>query len=182
MAVILTGCPPPCNHQTLDFGDLPEAALATVPYVDRGTYRFVHSAGQEITYTARRETTTETEYWHECSQVIFQKNTTRLTPDYPVFGFDLWIVKHDTASWSVSAAIGTSIFHLPMNHEHYSDYLFFDSLAIGGEYYRDVYQIKRSEGYNDSEDEIRPDSLWYNTGAGILKVSMNNGEFYQIDP
>ena len=163
MVIALTACPPFCNPEILDFGKLPEEALAFVPYEDGASYRFVHSAGQEIVFTASRESTEETENRDECRELRYEKNTCHLYPDYPIFSISLLIIKDDTAHWSVNAVVGSSNFLLPVNNETRVDHLFLDSLEIDGAWYKNVYRIRSWDSFYNSGNGIRPDSLWYNS-------------------
>ncbi len=182
MGLVLTACPPNCNSEIRDFGTLPEEALAMVPYQDGESYRFVHSAGQEINFLASRKTTEETEHWDPCGGIIYERNNTNLVPDYPIFNIILSMAKTDTTDWGAQAYLSSVTFPLANTDFYQIDHKFFDSLSIAGEWYRDVYRIKGYKYNSVKENEIFPDSLWYNTEAGILKISMSNGEFYQIVP
>ncbi len=182
MVIVFTACPPFCDSEIRDLGTLPAEALAMVPYQDGESYRFVHSAGQEISFLASRETTQELEHWDPCGGISYESNTTILVPDYPIFSIVLGMAKTDSLHWAVQAYFSAVTFPLVNIDFNQIEHAFFDSLVIAGEWYKNVYRIMGYKYNSGPANEIHPDSLWYNTEFGILKVSMNNGEFYQIIP
>ncbi|MCP4311751.1 MAG: hypothetical protein GY790_10845 [Bacteroidetes bacterium] len=106
-----------------------------------------------------------------------------MVPDYPIFEMRLSITKDDTLHYSARAWIGMSSFIIPVWEGWISDFVYFDSISLNGRRFFEVYRIKKHDNYynNNEPDGIYPDSLWYNTSQGILKVLMSNGEYYQIN-
>lgn len=183
MVMVLTACPPNCSPVHLDYGTLPAEALELVPYQDGMNYGFMHSSGQEIHFQTHRETILEERSMDPCGSISFEKNTTKLFPDYPVFDMELVINKVDTIHYAAGIRISASSFLLPTWEEDWDEnYTFFDSLTLNGVWFHEVYGIRRHEYFNSSKEPsgIYPDSLWYNTDLGILRVKMSNEEYYQI--
>jgi len=180
--MVLTGCPPDCEQIEYDFGTLPAEALELVPYEDGATYSLRHSAGHEILFYCQRERSIENEYWDHCVSVIYEEDITTLSPDYPIFDMAILMRKNDSIHSSVIAHIGQSNFALPHMNDYGVEYAHFDSLKLDGNWYRDVYAIKSNTSYFSNDSGIFPDSLWYNTTKGILKVGMSNDEFYRLIP
>lgn len=182
MTVVMTGCPPKCEYVEYDFGILNQEALDLVPYEDGKTYYLSHSAGHEIIFSCQRESSIEREYMDPCGSIVYEQNLSVLSPDYPIFDISITMRKWDTVHYSVQAYIGQSIFVLPFDYDYGIEYSYFDSLRLDENWYRDVYAIKRNAHSYNELSGIYPDSLWYNTTEGVLKVGMSNDEFYHIVP
>lgn len=180
MGLVLTGCPPHCDYVEYDFGMLTQEALDLVPYDDGKTYSLSHSEGHKITFFCQRQSSIERSYMDPCGSMVYEQNLCILNPDYPIFDLSITIRKWDTLNYSVQAYIGQSSFLLPLNHDYGMEYSYFDSLRLDENWYRDVYAIKRNTNSYNEPSGIYPDSLWYNTAKGVLKVGMSNYEFYQI--
>lgn len=181
LGLVLSGCPPTCEPVEYNFGTLTREALELVPYEDGKTYTLRHSAGHEIKFSCQRESFIENEFWDPCATIRYEKNTTALSPDYPIFDMAIYLRKDDSLRYSAKTYIGQSSFLLPFNHDYGVEYSHFDSLEFDGTWHRDVYVIERNTYYTE-ESGIYPDSLWYNTAGGILKVGMSNDEYYQLIP
>lgn len=183
MGLVLTGCPP-CNPIYWDYGTLPAEALELVPYQDGISYTFAHSAGQEIHFLASRESIKEENYMVPCGSVSFEQNTTKLVPDYPIFNMGIMITKNDTIHYSLGISVSNTIFMLPIYEGWEKNHVYLDSLRLDHRWFYEVYRIKRHDYYSSSEEltGIFPDSLWYNSRFGILKVLMSNDEYYQVIP
>lgn len=180
MMVVLTGCPPHCEYSLIDFGTLSEEAISYSPYVDGQSYSFVHSGGQKITYLASRTREMQTEYLDRCGEISYEMDLTILIPDYPLFPCDVSIQKIDTSIFECYIRAGDSFFWFPTTSWNDVGNTFFDSIQFGDNWYREVYKMGNSWWNTNPEGLIQPDSLFYNTSFGILKILMTNGEFYEI--
>jgi hypothetical protein len=181
VVVLLYGCPP-CETITLDNGPLPDSLLAKVPYQDGNTYSFQHSNGQVINYTAQRATEKELMHCDHCCDYNYnyEINTTKLTPDYPVFNISLRLSNSDTIHHEFSCNIGKYFLNIPLTRsQYYVNFDFADSLQIGNTFYKEVFKIKPYNHYLYDEP-VKVDSLFYNYTDGILLIKMSNEEYYRI--
>ena len=181
VVVLLYGCPP-CETITLDNGPLPDSLLALVPYQDGNTYSFQHSNGQVINYTAQRATEKELMHCDHCCDYNYnyEINTTKLTPDYPVFNIHLMLSNSDTIYPEFSCSIGKYFLNIPHAGNRYSVYFdYADSLQIGNKFYKEVYKIKSYNHYQYDEP-VKVDSVFYNYTDGIILIKMSNEEYYRI--
>lgn len=177
--VLLYGCPP-CDPVVVDFGPLPESALALVPYVNGQTYRFRHSEGLVINYTALRETRPEIHASRTCDfEHRFEMNSTKLTPDYPVYTFMLEVSNPDSSHIDFDIWFRNSSFTIPSGSEFSHPLTYFDSVLIDDRYYYEVFRL-RNQGYHFYTDTLATDSIYYNYEYGILQINMTNGERFTI--
>jgi hypothetical protein len=179
-SVLLYGCPP-CDPIIIDLGPLPASALAFVPYLEGQTYRLKHSGGLVISYTASRETRQEMpDYGRSCDHVYkYEVNSTKLTPDYPVYTFMFEISNPDTSRISCNLYFVHNHFTIAGGYEDLNPDTYADSMLIGDQYFYQVYKIRNSGFFYDREP-IYADSLYYNYEYGILQIKMSNGESFTI--
>jgi len=186
--VLAFQCGPECDYkcpETIDLGVVPDSIAQKVPYHDKEVYHFKHSAGKLINYTTEKKTITE--YVgddHCCANMYLQHiDKTFLTPDYPIFRIKFLIqnqnYEDDNPIYSITSYIGDSYFYIPINNQDLEHVTFVSNLEIEGNTYTDVYKIK-GQSYNN--EGIAADSLYYNHEKGILKIKMNNNEYYNIYP
>ena len=176
--LIKAGCHP-CHPVITDKGSLSEETLNLIPYKTGQTIRFRHSDGQLISFDVFRETRKETAGCDECcNEILYEVNTTTLTPDYPVFSPQLYVSNFDTMVHSINIQTGRSNFLIPGLPEDQDNLDRSDSLTINGIMYYDVFRLKVISG--PVNIMIYADSLYYNKMEGILKIIMTNGESYEI--
>jgi hypothetical protein len=180
MVATLTACPPPCEYRLTDHGTLSEEAIRCSPYLDGQTYSFIHSGGQKVSFLASRTREERTAFRDDCHEVRSESDVSTLTPDYPLFSCNVGIHKTDSAWFECIIWAGGSGFWLPYTSQILKDYIYFDSLQFGQNWYREVYKIGNSWSNGIPEGEIKADSIYYNTSHGILNILMTNGEFYEI--
>lgn len=181
VALFLWGCPP-CDPIILDNGPLPDSILALVPYNNGNVYKLQHSNGKVINFVAHRYSQNEIMECRHCCDHIFryETNTTKLTPDYPVFSISFMLSNADTSYFGFSCNVGKYFLNIPVSKNQHSVFVdYADSLQIGEIYYHDVLRIKP---YNNNlwNEPIRVDSVFYNRTEGILLIKMSNNEYYQI--
>jgi hypothetical protein len=179
--LILSGCFP-CHTTTVENGPLPNSALELVPYQKGNTYKLKHSNGLVISFETTRETQEEYTYCTECCKYIyhFEINTTKLSPDYPIFNCDFGISNRDTTHLDCYASIGKSVFYIPTENTENNYYEKVDSLILNSIVYYNVFKLKTDYDSYYNQDSIYADSLFYNYEHGILKVLMSNEEYYEI--
>lgn len=178
LVLLLPSC---CPHGIIEnrLGALPDSALSFSPYQDGSKLKLKHSAGKVVTYSIFRETTEE--YFsptESCVETIYELNTTRLIPDYPVFDLRIDISNLDTIQYYCNAYIGYDSFEIPTFDNDYYEKA--DSISIDSTVYYDVYLLSSIGINHNSPGSIYADSLYYNFENGILKIIMSNEEFYQI--
>lgn len=172
----------PCDTITVENGPLPDSALNIVPYQHAETYRFKHSNGWVINFETYRETRDERTFCTECCsyEYHFEVNSTRLTPDYPIFDFHFEISNIDTTYIDCYASIGKYGFYIPTSKNQLGYYQKVDSIIIDSLTYYEVFKLKSDYGSYYGNDSIYADSLFYNYKWGVLKILMSNGEYYEI--
>ncbi len=181
--IYLSGCNPCDEPVLIDHGSLPDTILKYVPYQDGKTYRFHHSAGLIIEFTANRQSSKEWARCEECCKYesVYEVNKTRLIPDYPIFDFGFEISNQDTINYFVTARVGKYQFYIPTNTKYTTDYYkFADSILIEKKYYYDVFLLKSNYGSYYDKDSQFVDSMYYSYKLGILQIKMSNGEKYSI--
>jgi hypothetical protein len=185
--IILLGSSCRCDDPvTIDCGKIPDSVLQMVPYQNGQTFKFIHSAGLVINFTASRETR---EQWLGCNSercckyaYKYEVNTTILQPDYPLFsfGFDLSNPGPTPDVFGLGASVGKYWFQIPTDDYQAGYCGFADSILIGDKFYRDVFKIKSIYGSAYDRDTIFADSMYYSYKLGILQIMMSNGEKYSI--
>lgn len=182
LVLLLYGCPPCDDPIVLDNGPLPDSILALVPYEDGNVYSLQHSNGQIINFAASRFSETEVMDCDYCCDhtISYEINSTKLTPDYPVFSIDFWLSNADTTQYGFSCNVGKYFLNIPVNKNQYSVFFnYADSLKIGSTYYYDVFGIKPGN-HNLWIEPIKVDSVFYNRTKGIILIKMSNEEYYSI--
>ncbi|HRS19276.1 MAG TPA: hypothetical protein P5243_07215 [Bacteroidales bacterium] len=160
-----------CDSKTnYDSGTISEKSLQFVPYKENDTIRFVHSKGSIISFTVARTHAKHADY-DRCATFIIDEDKTILTPNYPIFSPVFTITQLDSLRISYDMYIQQTYFTI--NPE-----LYIDSISLHTGTYYNVYAI---QGYREfpSSKTIKPDSLYYNTTYGILRITMSNGEWYE---
>lgn len=180
MGLVLTACPPPCEYSLIDHGTLSEEAISCSPYIDGQSYNFIHSEGHEISFLTRRVRELQNQYWDECMEVKSESDVSTLTPDYPLFSFDVAIHKSDTARYECLISVGGSRFWYPPTIQMDFGHTYHDSIQIGNTWHREVYKLGNTRNDRISDGQIIADSIYYNTKSGILKILMSNEEYYDI--
>lgn len=181
MVMVLTACPPNCEYMLVDYGLLSEEALACSPYVDGGSYSFVHSGGQIISFTASRTREIYSDFWEECLERRYEGDNTTLTPDYPIFKCNVELYKSDSSLYQLHILAGGSTFSLPFGERINSQHGYYDSLLIGPYWYKEVYTVTNNVWDRNPPGQILAYKLIYNTSHGILKILMSNDEYYEIN-
>ncbi|MFO7616956.1 MAG: hypothetical protein R6V75_06865 [Bacteroidales bacterium] len=180
LAVASCRCDPPV---VIDLGPVPDSILASVPYQNGMTYSFRHSVGQPILFGASRDSREEQTWceWRCCEEVYkYQVVTTTLKPDYPVFDLTFVLTSQNNDHPGLYAWIGRSDFYIPLIPDERGWVTCSDSLLIGNRWYRDVLRIGRgNSGFLDGL--IYPDTLYYNFSEVIIRITMSNDEYYEID-
>ncbi|MBE0662642.1 MAG: hypothetical protein IH597_09255 [Bacteroidales bacterium] len=182
LVLLLYGCVPCDDPIVLDNGPLPDSILAMVPYADGNVYSLQHSNGQIINFASTRFSETEVEDCHYCCDhtISYEINSTKLTPDYPVFSIDFWLSNADTIQYGFSCNVGKYFLNIPVHKHQYSVFLdYADSIQIGSTYYYDVFRIK-PYNHNLYNEPIKVDSVYYNRTEGIIFIKMSNEEYYSI--
>ncbi|MEA3451372.1 MAG: hypothetical protein U9Q83_05655 [Bacteroidota bacterium] len=181
--VLISGCSQ-CNLTNqiiIENGKLPDSALLYIPYQDGEIYKFKHSNGLVVNFSTYRKTTDEiTGCVEYCKyETHYQKNSTNLYPDYPIFDINLEINNLDTNYIFCSAFIAKSSFIIPTGNNNFENVKKMDSVLIDTVYYKDVFKIKANY-YSYIDESISVDSMYYNYEFGILKIIITNDETYTI--
>jgi len=182
---LLYGCRPCDEPVIIDYGKIPDSVLQWIPYQNGQVYRFRHSAGKVINFTADRQSRQELMDCgnHErCCDYLYkyEVNTTVLIPDYPVFKFEISMANMGGEIQSMGAFAGQNSFILPGRWTPFGQYDFADSVLINERYYYHVLKLK-SDNYSDFYHySIFADSMLFNFERGILQIKMSNGEKYSI--
>jgi len=181
MILLLNGCIP-CDTVIIENGPLPDSALRFVPYQNGKIYKFRHSKGLVINFDTYRETREEWTHCAECCsyEYHYEVNSTRLTPNYPIFDFYFEISNRDTSYFECYTTIGKYGFYIPTADFQLDYFEKVDSLIIDSVTYKDVFKLNSDYGSYYDKDSIYADSLYYNYEYGILKILMSNGESYEI--
>lgn len=174
--LFLNSCDP-CDPEIIDFGKLSEEEKSCIPYENDQIIRLTHNSGFSINFTCRRETLSEFLYCDECCdyQIKYEREIVTLTPDYPIFNIEFSIDNAQDTLIEYTCNIGYFAYYLPYTDTRYYQ----DSMQINENMYYNVYGLKSYDSFY-SQDSIRPDSLYINKTEGILKISMSNGEYYEI--
>jgi len=176
----------PCKEPVVvELGAIPDSILALVPYQDGESYEFEHSGGSVIMFESTRSSYER--YWKPCPSelccdtiYLYNENQTSLRTNYPIFDFGMILANYpNSRTFYFSVSIGRSHFEIPLNRDYQVDYEYNDSLFLQDRWYPRVYSLKL-DSYNNIQDAVYPDSLYYSLSAGILKIGMSNEEFYQI--
>lgn len=179
---ILYGCPPPCPQTSvIEVGPLSESALALCPYKNGETYKFKHSNGHIIDFTATRETIIQyNNYDYGCGPMLrFEENICALKPNYPIFDIEIRISNPDTAFNVLSIYAGNSYFMFTHSNQFgFVADTFEDSLVLDNKTFYNVQKMK-NYGYGYNEIQLA-DSIYYNQESGIIKIKLSNGESYTV--
>ncbi len=182
---LLVACPNCPEPEHIDVGEIPEEILNLVPYQDGESYNFIHSEGQVILFSTQRNT--EEEYFsceNYCCETIYEYdlNTTRLTPNYTLFPIKIIISTNNfqetPTAYYLNLKIGTGYVQIPQSTENNYNGTFVASININNIDYTNVYKLKAST--YETATGIKIDSVYYNYQKGILKILMDNEEYYEI--
>ncbi len=181
LLVFMVACRP-CKHKVIDLGPISAELLNSIPYQAGEYVSFKHSNGHNIVFSVKRETKQEIfcDDHRCCTEIIYEVNTTTLSPNYPIFKFELSISNADSLHNPLSVRIGRFGFMIPDSISEWEPVDIADSLMINGVNYDQVYRMKYYD-YSYQDDLIYVDSLFYNKDFGILKVLMSNGENYMLN-
>jgi len=181
-ALILTGCPPPCSsYVKVNYGEIPDSILNLIPYSDGERVSFQHSNGLVVNYSISRteEESVEIEEW-SCYEVNHKVIKAFLTPDYPIFQISLYITKFDSTYYDYSIGVGSSSVNIPVNTTPWSVDNLFDSVEVNDVLYTNVFKLKAYSYWDESENQIYLDSIYFNFETGILQLIMSNNETYRL--
>jgi hypothetical protein len=179
LVIALAGC---CDTIVINNGPLPETALLLVPYQAGETYRFKHSNGLVINFETSRETRDEWDFERPCTEVRYQLNSTRLTPDYPIFNLSFSISNSNAPHIDCYASFGNSWFYIPSDEPQTGVFEMVDSLIISNTTFYNVFMLANYNTPYFGNQGIYSDTLFYNYDFGILKIVMSNNESYEIVP
>lgn len=189
--LFLSGCPVPCETEPV-YHDLPATTRSFVPYNNIQSFEMRHSAGAVTTFTfAGMEVDYNEDYICAecCTEDFLEYIFWTFSGDSPsmTMGVSLaleWNPDETTDLASLGLGINSDLgmrFALhadstdPLNPETYT---ILDTASIQGVAYNNVYLISKNFG----PSSIFMDSLWYQKDHGILKFSMNNGEYWELQP
>lgn len=180
--LLLPGCRP-CDPQTFDMGALSADALAMVPYSNDEKTVFKHSNGKLIYFTVERNTYQRTEHMcAECCDILkFEEDITRLMPDQKVIQPELYISNADSTYIVCYIRVNQSSFQLPVHNFELEMVEMLDTMKLGTKEYYNVFCLEYQSGFYSPDTPIYIDSLYYNFDFGILKITLSNDEFYQLD-
>lgn len=176
-SLALAGC---CDTIVINNGPLPETALLLVPYQDGETYSLKHSNGLIINFATSRETRDEWDFERPCTEVRYQLNSSRLTPDYPIFNLSFSISNSRAPHIDCYASIGNGWFYIPSDDTQTGEFELADSLIIGNHTFYNIFILANYNVPYFGHQGIYPDTLYYNYEFGILKIVMSNNESYEI--
>ncbi|MFC0876342.1 hypothetical protein ACE01N_07090 [Saccharicrinis sp. FJH2] len=210
LIIFLYSCKPSCNPTHLDMEAIPDEILNKVPYEDGKIYRFQHSGGKIINFTASRSTSVLTHYDYTNCQYTFdyQENKTHLSPDYPVFDIDIvlhWIplfpVEEDPflvpvwgqQQYDSYCHIGNSAFEYVLDtsqlkqnfnfpsYDTNAEKKYLDSVFVDSVLYDYILIFRNDIFVNTGEFQLKNiDSIYFNYDVGLIKIFMSNGEYYKI--
>ena len=194
--LLLTACPHSSKPTYVDLGCIPEQYLATVPYKDGDVFRVQHEASKviiefEVSRHRNKETGFDYVYRYKPAPnyyYVYEVDRTVCKPKYPIFDIDISFSNQYMAyeeeglqAWNkvatLYAAGGTSI---PLFGEDRSNYEVIDSLYINDRYFHDVFKLKTDYYYDEVEEMIHADTIFYNYENGVLGIQMSNGEKYWL--
>lgn len=203
MLMLFTACPRNSNPKYVDLGRIPEQYLPTVPYQDGDVFRMQHESDRLIIdFSVSRHRHKETgfdyiplekykpapNYYYD-----YELDVTTCTPNYPIFnveisfsnaymafeeeqGYDPAYDQPVAKTAQIYAMEGTQF---PLFGEDHSGYEMLDSLKINDRYYHDVFKLKTDNYYYEENDEmIHTETIFYNYENGLLGILMSNGEKY----
>jgi len=177
---LLQACPFVCNTETKTLPPLSDSVLASVPYSRNEKVLFKHSSGHVITFNCSREKKLETWSCEECcDKTEYETDLTEMQPDYPISAITLYIVGGEDDEANLQIRFASESFELPLSHKAVIPA---DSLQFGGRMFYKVYQLAAynyNYGYGVNH-ELYTDSLYYNFENGIIKITMTNGEYFEL--
>ena len=166
----------------IDRGKIPDSILSYVPYQNGLNYKFRHSGGLVIGFSAVRASN---EAWQECHRCCkfaykYEENVTTLIPDYPIFNIGFNLANRDSLFFDFGVWIGRDGFSIPANDYQAGFAGFADSVMIGEKPYFNVFKIKSYYSSGHPRDTLFTDSIYYSYQHGLILIKMSNGEKYTI--
>ncbi len=181
--ILLVSACRPCDEPiVIDNGKIPDSILSYIPYQNGLNYKFRHSGGLVIGFSAVRASNEAWLECHRCCKFVYkyEENITTLIPDYPIFNIGFNLANMDSSFCALSAWVGHDGFSIPANDYQAGFVGFADSILIGDKVFYNVFKIKSdySSGYN--RETIYTDSIYYSYQHGLIQIKMSNGEKYTI--
>lgn len=178
--LLLFGCKLECSVITkkTDLGQLPDAVIDYMPYVDGQNVKFVYAGDSVLSMKVSRENSKQLEYYEdECSSITFaySLDVTRMASPDSTFRVTAWIANLSTTDW-YDVLVGTSTFKVPVSAEYRAKAEMFDSYTINGIEYDDVFRLPRDSVLIVKDAAVLTDTLFFNTDYGFLEFVLENGQ------
>ena len=204
MLLLFTACPHNNKSTYVDLGCIPEQYLVTVPYQNGDVFRMQHESDRLIIdFTVSRHRQKETGYdyvplekYKPAPNYIYEyeSDITQCTPNYPIFDVEInfsnaymafeeeqgYDPAYDQPVAKTAQIFATGGAQIPLFGEDHSGYEMLDSLKINGRYFRDVFKLKTEYYYNEGEEMIHAETIFYNYENGLLGILMSDGEKYWL--
>ncbi|MCK5538945.1 MAG: hypothetical protein KAI79_19125 [Bacteroidales bacterium] len=178
---LISGCIP-CDSTDVHLPPIPDNILAFVPYQNGDQVILEHSEGYQIEFSTTRFKYYDQDYCDHCCEYTYhyEVDNTILSPDYPIFSIQINLSSADSIHYFMDLSIGSDYFPIPLVEDQYQQFEILDSIQLLDSTYYDVFKFKSSENYYSNTASIYVDSLYYNHNFGILKIIMNNEEYYTL--
>lgn len=167
-------CTRDCGTPKEEVSFLSDSTMNNIPYQDLSSFTMLHSSGTEIKYEVSKNKRQESYSCDHCcgSYQVFDQVDVFVQPQYPTFRMRISVTSEVDSSFNYSLLVGETYFSLSSA----STENLVDSLFIQNQVFKNVFAFKS----NVEEGMVYPDSVYYSTQEGFLKIVMNNGEYYEL--
>ncbi|NOZ46021.1 MAG: hypothetical protein GXO79_04480 [Chlorobi bacterium] len=184
LLITLSGCL--CRDvEQHDFGKLSDEALSAIPYQTGDEFKMKHTNGEIITFSVNSrltESVTENPFVEACVEETYEKNTTLIEPDYPIFSINM-VLSNEGGNSMLTAVLGNAYFYIPIDttqiqfNTDYTEYI--DSLYINDSLYLNIMKYSFTPWDNDTSS-VYIENIFYNYEFGLLQIEMSNEESYSL--
>ncbi|NLU39560.1 MAG: hypothetical protein GXX78_11825 [Bacteroidales bacterium] len=176
---ILYACPLPCEPQRISVLPIPDSVSMLIPYKNGDTVNFQHSGGLVVPFVCQRDSSAEYAYSDWCSPgQEYRLDETLLIPDYPISSVFVQLTKYDEQNLLFSISVANSSTVLNALHELSFN---LDSLKVNQKWFYCVMALNLSSSENPNyPNKLRFDSVYYTQQNGIVRLTMSNGEYYDL--
>ncbi len=176
---ILYACPLPCEPQRISVLPIPDSVSMLIPYKNGDTVNFQHSGGLVVPFVCQRDSSAEYACSDWCSPgQEYRLDETLLIPDYPISSVFVQLTKYDEQNLLFSISVANSSTVLNALHELSFN---LDSLEVNQKWFYCVMALNLSSSENPNyPNKLRFDSVYYTQQNGIVRLTMSNGEYYDL--